>query len=141
VTYANGCIYEGFFDSERMKTGNSKYTWMTPGPEEGDEPIVSACYEGIYVEGKKAGYGKMTYPNGDVYTGEWKDNRCHGHGKLHLHNVLWRLNLMCCVLTNCTNYTSVRDARHIQVQDQWGHLLWQLGAWQESRTRSVSVWC
>jgi hypothetical protein len=81
VTYANGCIYEGYFDSERMKTGNSKYTWMTPGPEEGDEPIVSACYEGIYVEGKKAGYGKMTYPNGDVYTGEWKDNRTHGQGK------------------------------------------------------------
>eukprot|EP00953_Heterococcus_sp_UTEX-ZZ885_P028894 15399-Heterococcus_DN1.PRE.1 len=80
VTYANGCIYEGYFDSERMKTGNSKYTWMTPGPEEGDEPIVSACYEGIYVEGKKAGYGKMTYPNGDVYTGEWKDNRTHGQG-------------------------------------------------------------
>jgi hypothetical protein len=64
-----------------MKTGNSKYTWMTPGPEEGDEPVVMACYEGVYVEGKKAGYGQMTYPNGDVYTGEWKDNRCNGYGE------------------------------------------------------------
>lgn len=47
-----------------------------------------AVYEGDYRDGKKAGMGKMTYPNGDEYTGEWKDNVMEGEGtyiyKVHL---------------------------------------------------------
>lgn len=41
---------------------------------------LHATYEGAYVDGKKAGTGKMTYPNGDVYTGQWKDNAMEGEG-------------------------------------------------------------
>lgn len=41
---------------------------------------VHAIYEGNYKDGKKAGTGKMTYPNGDEYTGEWKDNAMEGEG-------------------------------------------------------------
>ena len=37
-------------------------------------------YEGTYTDGKRAGTGKMTYPNGDCYTGEWKDNMMEGEG-------------------------------------------------------------
>lgn len=41
---------------------------------------MHATYEGSYVDGKKAGVGKMTYPNGDVYTGQWKNNVMEGEG-------------------------------------------------------------
>ncbi|CAN0093163.1 unnamed protein product, partial [Scytosiphon promiscuus] len=41
---------------------------------------VHATYEGTYTGGKKAGTGKMIYPNGDEYTGEWKDNAMEGEG-------------------------------------------------------------
>lgn len=41
---------------------------------------LHAIYEGNYTDGRKAGTGKMTYPNGDVYTGEWKDNVMEGEG-------------------------------------------------------------
>lgn len=41
---------------------------------------VHATFDGTYVDGKKTGYGKMTYPNGDIYTGEWKDNTMEGQG-------------------------------------------------------------
>ena len=30
---------------------------------------------------KKRYYGKMTYANGDIYEGEWKDDLFDGHGK------------------------------------------------------------
>ena len=35
-------------------------------------------WEFIYDE--KNGYGTNTFPNGDVYTGEWKDDKYHGKG-------------------------------------------------------------
>jgi hypothetical protein len=37
-------------------------------------------YEGQYVEGKKQGIGKMTFPNGDKYHGMWEADRFHGEG-------------------------------------------------------------
>lgn len=30
---------------------------------------------------QKRYYGKMTYANGDIYEGEWKDSQKNGHGK------------------------------------------------------------
>lgn len=94
VTYANGCTYEGNccegcsipecalmrtvlpgdFNSEKMKHGNGVYTWVEPDEESGEAKKV-ASYEGKYADGKKNGFGKMTFPNGDVYVGEWKDNK------------------------------------------------------------------
>ena len=32
------------------------------------------------------GQGKLTYKNGDVYEGEWKDGERHGQGKLTYKN-------------------------------------------------------
>ncbi|CAN0479102.1 unnamed protein product [Ectocarpus sp. 12 AP-2014] len=80
VTYAEGSSFEGVFNGERIKDGPGKYTWMKPAEEDGEDPQVHATYEGNYTDGKKAGTGKMTYPNGDEYTGEWKDNAMEGEG-------------------------------------------------------------
>ncbi|CAM9343228.1 unnamed protein product, partial [Hapterophycus canaliculatus] len=51
---------------------------------------VHATFEGTYTDGKKAGTGKMTYPNGDEYTGEWKDNHMEGEGT-YVYKVLIHL--------------------------------------------------
>lgn len=38
-------------------------------------------YEGAFRGGKKNGPGKMTYRDGTVYEGEFKDNAIEGNGK------------------------------------------------------------
>ncbi|KAG5187830.1 radial spoke protein 10 [Tribonema minus] len=80
VTYTDGSTFEGSFNDDRKKHGHGKYTWMKPPGEEDEGPVVLATYEGSYVDGAKCGTGKMTYPNGDTYWGEWKDNLHHGEG-------------------------------------------------------------
>jgi hypothetical protein len=35
---------------------------------------------GAWFKDKKHGEGKFTYPNKDIYKGEWKDNLRHGVG-------------------------------------------------------------
>jgi len=71
--------FAGDFNTEKQKHGNGMYTWMEPDEESG-EPKKVASYEGKYADGKKNGLGKMTFPNGDVYFGEWKDNKMDGEG-------------------------------------------------------------
>jgi hypothetical protein len=57
-----------------MKHGQGIYTWMGEENDDG-ERAVKATYTGSYADGKRCGVGKMTFPNGDVYEGEWKDNK------------------------------------------------------------------
>jgi len=80
VTYADGSTFEGTFNEERMKHGVGTYTWKKPAEEDGDEPVVKATYTGDYWNGKKQGVGKMTFPNGDIFHGQWKDNQMNGEG-------------------------------------------------------------
>jgi hypothetical protein len=75
VTYVNGHVFEGTFDAEKMKQGYGVYIWMGPGSEEDDTPVEKAKYEGNYKDGMKSGYGKMKFPNGDLYEGEWLENK------------------------------------------------------------------
>ena len=79
VTYDNGCTYVGDFNSEKQKHGQGVYTWKQMDEDSGEAKEV-AKYEGAYADGKKNGIGKMTYPNKDEYTGEWKDNKMDGEG-------------------------------------------------------------
>jgi hypothetical protein len=79
VTYDNGCTYKGDFNSEKQKHGSGVYTWMVADEESGEMKTV-ATYDGAYADGKKNGLGKMTFPNGDEYHGEWKDNKMEGEG-------------------------------------------------------------
>lgn len=81
ITYPNGCTFAGTYDSERVKQGQGKYVWMGPASEDDPETLVEkARYEGNYVDGQKSGVGKMVYPNGDVYEGEWVANKMEGQG-------------------------------------------------------------
>ena len=41
-----------------------------------------AVYEGEWKDGKSHGQGKCTYPDGAAYEGDWKDDKKHGQGKL-----------------------------------------------------------
>ena len=75
VVYPNGDTFEGTFNDARQKHGAGVYTWST---EEGSNPWLPegglpedrvVKYEGSWVEGKRSGVGKITFPNGDRYHG------------------------------------------------------------------------
>ena len=71
----------GTFDAERIKQGFGTYIWMGPLSEEEPENLVEkARFEGNYKDGLKTGFGKMVYPNGDIYEGEWFENAMQGEG-------------------------------------------------------------
>jgi hypothetical protein len=80
VTYVNGCIFEGSFDDEKIKQGKGMYIWMGPGTEEDETPVEKARFEGEYKDGMRTGVGKFVYPNGDVYEGEFFENKMSGEG-------------------------------------------------------------
>ena len=48
---------------------------MGKASEEDETLVEKARYEGNYKDGQKSGVGRMTYPNGDEYEGEWLDNK------------------------------------------------------------------
>lgn len=80
VTYTNNHIFEGTYDAEKIKQGQGTYIWMGPASEEDETPTEKARFEGNYKDGQKTGVGRMVYPNGDVFEGEWLDNKAHGEG-------------------------------------------------------------
>lgn len=75
VTYPNGDTFDGTFNEASLKHGQGVYVWAT---EEGANPWVPegglpegrvVKYEGSWVNGVRAGVGKISYPNGDRYHG------------------------------------------------------------------------
>jgi hypothetical protein len=42
------------------------------------EAVKKDIYEGDILDGKKHGFGKMLYKNGNVYEGKWKNDKKHG---------------------------------------------------------------
>ena len=71
------CSIKGTYDAERIKQGSGTYIWMGPTSEDDDTLMELARYEGLYKDGQKTGCGQMTYPNGDIYWGEWFENKVH----------------------------------------------------------------
>ncbi len=84
VAYPNGHTYVGEFNEAGKKHGAGVYTWnVVPAEdaeEEEGEPLPPAVYDGSYVLGSRSGVGKMTFPDGGVYYGEWSGNQMHGEG-------------------------------------------------------------
>lgn len=74
LTVINSVV--GTFDAERIKQGYGTFVWMKAG-EEDESPSEKARYEGNYKDGVRCGVGKMIYPNGDIYEGEWLDNKVY----------------------------------------------------------------
>ena len=79
VAYVNGDSFTGAFDAEKNKQGPGVYVWMKPGEEEGTT-VEKARYDGNFKDNMKQGFGTMTFPNGDVYSGEWFENKIQGEG-------------------------------------------------------------
>ncbi len=65
----------GTYDSERVKQGAGVYIWMGPTSEEDETLVEKSRYEGNYKDGLRHGVGKMKYPSGDVYEGEFFENK------------------------------------------------------------------
>lgn len=65
----------GTFDSEKVKQGKGTYIWMGKASEEDETLVQKAKYEGHYKDGLKHGHGRFEFPNGDVYEGEFVDNK------------------------------------------------------------------
>jgi hypothetical protein len=69
-------------ESRRPGSGTFNFSEFT---HELEEKVVENnqrinCYKGSYGYGKRNGYGRLVYENGDVYKGYWKDNLRDGFG-------------------------------------------------------------
>ena len=72
----NGNIYEGYFkDGQRHGEGLMEYV-KVPGS------VADGKYQGDWVEGKYNGRGKEKYKNGNVYEGQFKNDKRHGKGRM-----------------------------------------------------------
>ena len=70
----------GTYDAERVKQGEGTYIWMGPGAGDDETPVEIARYTGNYKDGMRHGVGRFVYPNGDIYEGEFFENKMHGEG-------------------------------------------------------------
>ena len=43
-------------------------------------------YEGMWVDGKQHGYGRIVYPEGESYVGDWRNNQIEGQGTYTYYN-------------------------------------------------------
>ena len=71
--------YAGTFKDGKLTKGKLKYVY--------DKAIT--IYDGEWDTSQlvqKKGKGKITYPNGNVYEGEWDDLKPHGQGTMHYPN-------------------------------------------------------
>ncbi len=68
-----GRMYDGHWEGDMMgRTCTAMVNFDGPG----------SCYIGqLLPDGIKHGQGKLTYPNGDFYDGQWEKNKKHGNGK------------------------------------------------------------
>lgn len=86
MTWPDGASYDGAFNKDLME-GRGVFKWP-PADRRGAENVsageaVRATYEGDWLQNKRHGNGKMTYPgDNSEYEGDWKDNKRDGKGKL-----------------------------------------------------------
>lgn len=83
---------------------------MAQGSEDDEALVEKARYEGNYKDGLKHGIGKMVFPNGDLYEGEWFENKV-----LSKHYLL--------IESKSSPYISkVTRRRNLYIQKIWRHL-------------------
>merc|ERR1711871_1666983 len=90
AVYPNGDEYEGEYQ-EGKRHGQGVYKWvkMVVDEETGEskaavddecKPVFQSTYTGQYAANLKDGEGVFEYPNGDIYSGEWRFGTKHGRG-------------------------------------------------------------
>ena len=83
-TWTNGVIYEGEFTENRI-TGRGHYNWpdkswykgfvkdgLRHGEGEYESPNDGIKYNGLWANGMREGFGKLTYKSGSIYEGNFK---------------------------------------------------------------------
>lgn len=103
----NGNKYEGEFKNG-LYNGEGKFTWV----EEKEE------YKGSYTYGKKYGYGEYKFKNGNLYKGNWFDDKAHGEGFFETKNKVYRCNYQYGLLlevTDCANQINGNDEEIINL--------------------------
>ncbi len=72
---SNTWVYKGELNILGQKHGRGLIYWTTP-PNRGN------VYDGEWKNDKRIEYGVMKYSNGDMYSGEWRDNHPCGPGEM-----------------------------------------------------------
>lgn len=105
IDFGYGC-YDGGIDYRKFPHGKGKITYYKEGTTIPDGTVEAEFNHGVFVgdvtvdylngaiyvgaydkdNGWRVGYGKMTYADGGVYEGEWKENLRHGKGTLYLES-------------------------------------------------------
>jgi len=79
IIYQNGDVFEGSFDDDKKKHGNSIYKFASFEEKEEEQGSLTE-FRGVYVHGERGGVGNMSYADGSKYIGEWKQGFRHGKG-------------------------------------------------------------
>lgn len=95
MIFSDGNLYEGYFMNGKRGGGKGKFTWKSGDIYEGhwvndlreDEHgyqhfADGSIYDGGWKEGKRDGFGKITWKNGRIYEGYWKNDMRNGKGKM-----------------------------------------------------------
>ncbi len=69
----NGDKYIGQWENGEMH-GHGIYIWGPNSKKSGDK------YVGQWVSGERSGFGKLTFSDGNIYIGEFLNNKRHGEG-------------------------------------------------------------
>ena len=73
VNYKNGDKFRGTFKDGRANGyGIMKYNYSVPGI---GQEFEEAEYKGYFKAGKRDGFGTMTWSDGAVYKGIWKNDQ------------------------------------------------------------------
>lgn len=87
ITYPNGDEYLGAVNDLKKRHGEGTYT-IAPPPtdedaeedEEATKKVLPFVYSGSWINGERSGVGKLSYPSGDSYYGQFEHNMQHGEG-------------------------------------------------------------
>lgn len=83
-------------DGSCLRHGFGHQIFIAKAAETGEE-VIYGQYKGFFVEGRPHGHGRMKWPEGSVYDGNWQRGELHGQGTyicgfkhVESHGIFWR---------------------------------------------------